>query len=576
MEITPMFIVGLAVAVIVLLLLIVFLAGYVKAPPNTAFVISGIRKEPRFLIGRAGLCIPFLEQKNSLNLSVVKIDVNTSEAIPTADCIKVQVDANVNVQVDTESEVATENRKGYLQLAAKNFLDLDNKSIINIVQPVLEGNIREIVGKMKLKDMIGDRQQFAKLVSDNAAPDLRNMGLKLVSFNVQNFRDDVNGNGTSIIDDLGADNTEAIRKTAQIARANAQRDIKIAKALADNEANEAEVKANTIIAERNNALEIKQSDLKKASDTQKAVAAKAYEIEIAKQKKTINIIEAEAETAKQEKLIDVRKKEVDVTEQELEAKVTKPADAAKKASIIKAEGIAQAQIIEAEANKKTATINAEADLIAKQKSADAEKYKAETAAAAELTQKQKTADAERYNKEQEAEALKATAAAELVKQQKESEAKQYDQTCQAEGIKALAAANLESAQAEAKGIEAKGTAEGAAIAAKGLAEAEAKDKLADALKKYGEAALQDMNLAAVKELIHALPDIAANVAKPLAGVKEMKLYGEGNISQMTGDITKSMMKVIDGVQDATGLNVGNFLNSFLGAKAAQITADKKE
>ena len=34
-------------------------SGYVKASPDRAFIISGIKKEPRVLIGRAGIKIPF-------------------------------------------------------------------------------------------------------------------------------------------------------------------------------------------------------------------------------------------------------------------------------------------------------------------------------------------------------------------------------------------------------------------------------------------------------------------------------------------------------------------------------------
>jgi len=572
---------------IVLLLFICIIAaiGYVKAPPDTAYIISGLRKEARFIVGRAGIKIPFLERKDELSLRLIKIDVKTSESIPTADYINITVDSNVNIKVGNSIED--------MQKAAKNFLNQDDNYIRGIVKEVLEGNVREIVGKMKLTDMIGDRKAFSDLVADNVKPDLKGMGLELISFNVQNFED-----AEDVIQNLGIDNIVAIRKSAAISKANAERDIQVAKAQADKEANDARVAADTAIAERKNELLIKQASLKKQSDTEKAIADKAYDIETAKQQREVNIVIAEAETAKQEKLIAVREKEVEVTEKELHAKIIKPAEAAKEATIIKAQGEREAKIIDAEASKQSKTIEAEADLITTQKDADGKKYQAEKSAEAnlfqetkvaeaELIKKQKVADAERYNKEQEAEATKAIAAADLVKSQKDSEAKQYDQERQAEGIKALAAANLEAAQAEAKGIEAKGQAEGiskkaigegeaSAIEAKGLAEAEAKNKLADAMQKYGEAAMKDMAFDAMKEYIKVLPDIAGNVAKPLAGVKEMKLYGDGNIAKMTGDITKSMTQIVDGIKDATGMDVAQMLNSFVGSRAALAVADKED
>ena len=77
------------------LLLLIFLTGYVKAPPDTAMIISGLRKNPKVLIGKAGIKIPFLERKDELNLQLIPIDVKTSNAVPTADYININVDATV-------------------------------------------------------------------------------------------------------------------------------------------------------------------------------------------------------------------------------------------------------------------------------------------------------------------------------------------------------------------------------------------------------------------------------------------------------------------------------------------------
>jgi flotillin len=522
--------IGLIIGIAILVLLgIIFAIGYVKAPPDTAFVISGIRKQPRFLIGRAGVRIPFLEQKDELMLKAIKVDVNTSDEIPTADFINITVDANVNVQVDTELEKKEEERSGLLQRAARNFLNLDQKSIVSLVQPVLEGNVREIVGKMYLKDMVNDRQKFSTLVSENVKPDLSAMGLKLVSFNVQNFKDK---EGT--IRNMGIDNIEAIRKDAEIAKSNAQRDIRIAKAEADNEASIAEVKSKTAVAERETELAIKKADLKKKSDIQEAIADAAKGIEAANQKKTLNITEAEAETAKQMKLIEVRQEEANVTEKELIAKVIRPAEAAKQATIIKAEGEQKAKLIAAETNLETT-----------KKNADAEKYQEERKAEVKLFNEQKDAEAERYKQEQ-----------------------------NAEGVKAMADADLKTALAKAQGVEANGKAEAAAIEAKGLAEAEAKDKMADAMAKFGDAAKQDLTLETVKAFVAVLPDVAGNITKHFEKVGNYTIYGEGGGAKLGGDATQAMSQIIASVKDATGLDAAGILNSFLGSRTALAVADK--
>jgi len=169
------------VAIVIVLFLFLIASGYVKASPDTAMIISGLRKKPKVLIGKAGVKFPFLERKDELNLQLIPIDVKTSNAVPTADYININVDATVNVKISDNNEK--------LWLAAQNFLNKKPDYIARVAREVLEGNVREIVGKMALEEMVSDRQKFATLVKENAEPDLAAMGLDIVSFNVQNFFD---------------------------------------------------------------------------------------------------------------------------------------------------------------------------------------------------------------------------------------------------------------------------------------------------------------------------------------------------------------------------------------------------
>ena len=85
----------------VVLLIIILMSGYVKAPPDTAYIISGIKKKPKVLIGRAGIKIPFLERKDTLLLKQMSIDIKTGGFVPTKDFIGVDIDAVAKVKVDT-------------------------------------------------------------------------------------------------------------------------------------------------------------------------------------------------------------------------------------------------------------------------------------------------------------------------------------------------------------------------------------------------------------------------------------------------------------------------------------------
>ena len=295
-------------AVIVVIVVLLLLLGYVKAPPDMAYIISGVKKKSKVVIGKASIRIPFFERLDKLNLRLIPIDVKTSNAVPTADYININVDATVNVKISNDPEK--------LRLAAENFLNKNTEYIASVAREVLEGNVREIVGKMRLEEMVSDRQKFANLVKENAEPDLAAMGLDIISFNVQNFVD-----GNDVIENLGIDNIVKIKKSAAIAKAESERDIKVAQAAADKESNDAAVEAQTEIAKKQNELAIKKSELQMEADTKKAMADAAYEIQKEEQRKTIEVTTANADIAKQEREIELKQKQVAVTEQSLEAEL---------------------------------------------------------------------------------------------------------------------------------------------------------------------------------------------------------------------------------------------------------------
>ena len=376
------------IAIVVIALIVIFLAvGYVKAPPDMAFIISGIKKKSKIVIGKAAIRIPFFERLDKLNLRLIPIDVKTSNAVPTADYININVDATVNVKISNESEK--------LRLAAENFLNKNTEYIAGVAREVLEGNVREIVGKMKLEEMVSDRQKFATLVKENAEPDLAAMGLDIISFNVQNFVD-----GNEVIENLGIDNIVKIKKAAAIARAESERDIKVAQAAADKESNDAAVAAQTEIAKKQNELAIKRSELQQEADTKKAMADAAYEIQKEEQRKTIEVTTANADIAKQEREIELKQKEVAVKEQALEAEVKKQAEADKYAAQQKADAALYQRQKEAEAKQFEAQRQAEADRFAKEQEAEGIRAVGEAEAAA--IQAKGVAEAEAMEKKAEA------------------------------------------------------------------------------------------------------------------------------------------------------------------------------
>lgn len=104
----------IAMIVAVVIVLILLSSGYVKAPPDKAYIISGIGKKARVVIGKASVKIPFFERLDKLDLSLMSVDVKTASAVPTADYINIMVDAAVNVKVSLSEEG--------IALAQQNFL----------------------------------------------------------------------------------------------------------------------------------------------------------------------------------------------------------------------------------------------------------------------------------------------------------------------------------------------------------------------------------------------------------------------------------------------------------------------
>jgi len=494
--------IGVIVAVVaVVAVLGILMSGYVKASPDKAYIISGLKKEPKVLIGRAGIKIPFLEKKDELMLRQISIDIKTNGYIPTKDFIGVDIDAVAKVRVLTAKDI-TVNRDGSLmpgcdpnkrvthemvQAAMKNFLNMKEQQIREALTDSLQGNMREIIGTQCLKELCNDRKTFGDEVQAKAQKDMNALGIWIESCNIQKIEDENN-----LITALGQDNMSQIQKDASVAKAQADRDVAIARAQAQKDANDAQVIADTEIAQKQTELAIKKAELKKESDIKKAEADAAYKIQEEEQRKTVEITTANANLARQEKELELKEREVSIKEKALEAEVKKTA----------------------EANKYAAQQRAEAELFEIQRQAEAEKAKSE---------------AERFAKEQAAEAVKAA------------------------GL------------AEAAAVAAKGKAEAEAIQAKAEAEAAGILKKAEAMKQYGDAAKQQMELDTLKVYFEQLPKIAEAVAKGYTNVDSIKMFG-GNTSQLAGDIMTTITQVSDGIKESTGIDPTEALKGALKKK----------
>lgn len=491
------------VVVAVAVFTILFKLCWRVAGTNEVLIVSGLGKV-KTKTGGGIFVVPLFQKVQRMTLENIQVDFTSRNEIPTKDAIHILVDAVANMAISNDPDRQ--------RIAASKFANYSIDQIREIVIPVLEGNIREIISQTDFASLIkGDKKELSELVMANVTPNLADLGLDLTTFNIQNFFDK---NG--VIRDLGIENVEKIKKDASIAAAKAKAEVAIAQAEADQAANDAKVAAATEIARKQTEFAVKKAELQTQADTEQAKADAAKAIEAENQRREHEIATANANLARQEKEIELKEREVAIKEKALEAEVKKTAEAQK---------------------------------YAEQQKADAKLYATQKAAEADLYERQRRAEAEQNEAK------------------KRAENELFLAEANAKAKKALADADKEKGLAEAAALEAKGLAEAAAIRAKAEAEAEGMMKKAEAMERYGEAARQQMELDTLKVLYEQLPAIADAIGR---GYADADIHMIGNDSgALAGNMMSNITQIIEGFKGSTGIDPTAVISGMLGAKVVE-------
>ena len=498
----------LMVILAVVVFVVLFKAFWKVAGTNEVLIVSGLGKF-KTKSGGGIFVLPILQKVQRMTLENIQVDFTSRNEIPTKDAIHVLVDAVANMSISQDPTRQA--------IAASKFAGYSIEQIRNTIIPVLEGNIREIISQTEFEDLIrGDKKAFSELVMENVTPNLADLGIDLTTFNIQNFTD---RNG--VIQDLGIENIQKIKKDAKIAAAEAEAEVKIAEAEADKRANDAKIAAATEVVEKQTAFAIRQAELQKQADTKKAEADAAKQIEAENQRRQQEIATANANLARQEKEIELKAREVEIKERALEAEVKKTAEAQK---------------------------------YAEQQKADAKLYATQRAADADLYERNRRAEAEKLEAEKKAEADLALA------------------TAQAEAQKKLAEAIEAEGKARAAAAEAEGLARAKAIQAEAEAEAKGMREKAEAMKQFQDAAMADMQLQAIKAYFEQLPEIAKAIGEGYNGVDKIVMLG-GDSTQLAGNILNTTTQISEGMAQSLGIDLKTMMSSFFGNIAAEKVLD---
>src|SRR5437763_6521798 len=387
----------IVVVVIVVTMMIgiaVVLSRYTKVGPNDVLVVSGRKHrnaDPdgavrargfRIVKGGGTFVYPIVEKVDVRSLELITIDEQTPE-VYTSKGVPVKVDGVAQIKVKGDDiSIAT---------AAEQFLSKGTDDIKNIATQTLEGHLRAILGTMTVEDIYQNRDAFASKVQEVAAGDMANMGLSIVSFTIRDIRD-----SQGYLEALGKPRIAQVKRDAQIAQAEADRDAMIRSSQATQAGQEAKFAADTKIAEAQRDYQMNVATYQASVNLKKAEADLAYDLQKYKTGQLVKAEEIQVSIVEKQKQIELQQQEILRKQRELEANVQKPADAER----YKVETLANARKFQLEteaagsASATKATGFANADVAKATGIAEAEANKARGLAEASIIEAQGKATAE--------------------------------------------------------------------------------------------------------------------------------------------------------------------------------------
>lgn len=346
---TTLWIVIGVVLFLVISLVAVFMTKYRTAGPDEALIVTGsylgsknVRADEsgsRIKIVRGGgtFVLPVFQQAEPLSLLSSKLEVTTPE-VYTEQGVPVMADGTAIIKIGGSiTEIAT---------AAEQFLGKSKVDRENEAKEVLEGHLRSILGSMTVEEIYKNREKFSQEVQRVASQDLAKMGLLIVSFTIKDVRDK---NG--YLESLGKPRIAQVKRDADIATAEAEKETRIKRAEAGKDAQRAELERATEIAEAEKINQLKVAEYRREQDSAKARADQAYDLESARAKQEVTEQDMQVKIIERQKQIELEEKEILRRERQYDSEVKKKADADRYSVEQSAAAEKSKQIADADANK---------------------------------------------------------------------------------------------------------------------------------------------------------------------------------------------------------------------------------
>ncbi len=341
--------------IIVIALVLVIIMGFAwiatlvrKVGPNEALLIYGLgtRNLPKVIKGGGTVVMPFLQNARQLSLELMSFDVAPTQDLYTRQGVAVNVEAVAQIKVKGDPDS--------IRTAAEQLLTKSPPEREGLIRLVMEGHLRGIVGQLTVEEIVKQPEMVADRMRATSAEDMDKMGLEIISFTIKEVRDN-----NEYIMNMGRPDVARIKREADIAtaeadrdtairRAQAMREAAIAKAQADQERVVAETASAAKQAESQRDLELKKADYTASVRKQQAVADKTYDIQANVMQQQVVVEQVKIERAQREEQIKVQDAEIQRRERELIATVLKPAEIEKQRIETLAEAEKQRRVLEAQ------------------------------------------------------------------------------------------------------------------------------------------------------------------------------------------------------------------------------------
>src|ERR1700693_2018970 len=314
----------LGLMALTLLLLLVMLARmFRKAGPNEALIVYGFRGT-RVIKGHGTVIFPMVESVRGLSLELMSFDVAPQQDLYTRQGVAVTVEAVAQIKVKSDPES--------ILTAAEQFLTKPPQEREGLIRLVMEGHLRGIIGQLTVEQIVKEPEMVGDRMRSTCAEDMNKMGLEVISFTIKEVRDK-----NEYITNMGRPDVARIKRDADVATAEADRDTAIrrevatresavARAQADQERVLAETVSQAKQAEAQRDLEIKKAQYLEVTKKQQAPADKAYEIQTNIMQQQVVAEQVKVMQIEKEQQVKVQEAEINRREKELIATVLKQAD----------------------------------------------------------------------------------------------------------------------------------------------------------------------------------------------------------------------------------------------------------